>query len=312
MTHSSIAGASDGTHEAVAASDPTTGARPRPEGGGGLLEPGVRITVRGVTREFSRGRTVKALGPIDLDIGEGEFVSVVGPSGCGKSTLLRVVAGLLPPTTGDVVVAHRDADRTLMAMVPQDNSVYPWKSVERNVRLGLDIAGRLPRDQRDGVVSHWLERLGLAQFADAYPSTLSGGMKQRVAIARALAVEPEIILMDEPFAALDAQMRTLLQEELLALWEQDRRTVLFITHSIEEAILLSDRVIVCSARPGRLTESFQVPFPRPRDGTVRAEAEFAALHEEIWTVLRREVEAQLASQFGVADQTKRRRFRRTT
>ncbi|HEU5151258.1 MAG TPA: ABC transporter ATP-binding protein [Iamia sp.] len=257
---------------------------------------GVRISVRGVTREFTKRRTtVHALGPIDLDIREGEFVSIVGPSGCGKSTLLRVVAGLIPPSQGEVVVAHRDVTRNLMAMVPQDNSVFPWKKVAANVRLGLDVAKRLPKAERDQRVAHWLDRLGLTPFADAYPSTLSGGMKQRVAIARALAVEPEVLLMDEPFAALDAQLRTLLQEELLALWQQDRRTVLFITHSIEEAILLSDRVLVCSARPGRLTRSFDVPFDRPRDAEIRATGEFAELHEEIWEVLRGEVEAQLAA-----------------
>src|SRR5690606_11878075 len=150
--------------------------------GGDGPPPGVRISVRGVTREFTRGRTVKALGPVDLDIREGEFVSIVGPSGCGKSTLLRVVAGLLPPTEGEVLVAHRDPDRSLMALVPQDGSVFPWKTVERNVRLGLDVAGRVPRSERERIVAHWLDRLGLAPFAKAYPKTLSGGMRQRVAI----------------------------------------------------------------------------------------------------------------------------------
>ena len=265
--------------------------------------PGVRISIRGATRDFQAsgsGSVVRALGPIDLDIREGEFLSIVGPSGCGKSTLLRVVAGLLPPTAGEVLVGHRDPARRLSALVPQDNSVFPWKTVERNVMFGLDVAKQLPRGERREIADRWLDRLGLSQFARAYPNTLSGGMRQRVAIARALAVEPEILLMDEPFAALDAQLRTLLQEELLSLWEQDRRTVLFITHSIEEALLLSDRVAVCSARPGRLTATFDVPFERPREGNLRGSPAFAALHEEIWTVLRSEVDAQLEAASAVS------------
>jgi NitT/TauT family transport system ATP-binding protein len=267
---------------------------------------GVRISVKGVTRVFERGgAAVEALGPIDLDIAEGEFISIVGPSGCGKSTLLRVVEGLLPPTEGEVVVAHHDTRRHLMAPVPQENSVFPWKTVERNVRFGLDVARTLPKKERQRIAEHWIGRLGLSQFKKAYPRTLSGGMKQRVAIARALAVEPEVLLMDEPFAALDAQMRTLLQEELLDLWQHDRRTVLFITHSIEEAILLSDRVVVCSARPGRLTASYQVPFERPRDASVRGTSEFAALHEEIWEVLRAEVEKQMAESLGSTPATEK-------
>jgi NitT/TauT family transport system ATP-binding protein len=271
-----------------------------------------RVSVKSVTRDFSGTRLVHALGPIDLDIAEHEWVSIVGPSGCGKSTLLRVVAGLLAPTQGSVVVAHRNGTRTLAAMVPQDSSVLPWFTVAENVRFGLDVAQRGTANERREVVDHWLARLGLTDFADVYPNTLSGGMKQRVVIARALAVEPEMLLMDEPFAGLDAQLRTLMQQDLLVLWEADRRTVLLVTHDIEEAIMLSDRVVVCSARPGVLKGSFEIPFPRPRDWSLRGTAEFAALHESIWQVVRTEVSVQMSNDgnLNLENNKKRRRWGR--
>jgi NitT/TauT family transport system ATP-binding protein len=256
--------------------------------------PDARIVVRAVERCFDTGKTVvEALGPIDLDVADGEFVCIVGPSGCGKSTLLRVLAGLVGPSAGSVELVHRDPARSLLAMVFQDHSIYPWKTVRQNVRFGLDLQHRGSRDARNRATTRYLEKLGLADFADAYPATLSGGMRQRVSIGRALAVEPEILLMDEPFAALDAQMRTIMQDELVRLWETDRRTVVFITHSIEEAIFLGDRVLVMSARPGRLCAEYAVPFGRPRDQDVRGHADFAALHQEIWSVLRDEVDRHL-------------------
>lgn len=249
-----------------------------------------RMRIESVERTFVDGkRQVKALGPISLDVAEGQFLSIVGPSGCGKSTLLRIIAGLANPSVGEIGIEHIDPKRPLIAMVFQDHSIYPWKTVEANVRLGLDLDRRLPRARRAEIVRGYLDRLGLIDFAKAYPDTLSGGMRQRVAIARALAVEPEILLMDEPFAALDAQMRTLLQDDLVDLWESDQRTVIFITHSIEEAIFLSDRVVVMSARPGRICLDQEVPFGRPRDHAIRGSAEFAALHLQIWDVLRDEV-----------------------
>ena len=247
-----------------------------------------KISARDVTRLFDAGRrSVAALGPLDLDIADGEFACLVGPSGCGKSTFLRIVGGLLNPSAGEVTVTARSAQAT--AMVFQDYSIFPWKTVEQNIRFGLDLA-RMPRSQARERARDLATRVGIGDFLDAYPATLSGGMKQRVSIARALAVEPEVLLMDEPFAALDAQMRLVMQEELLSLWEADRRTVLFVTHSLEEAILLGDTVIVMSARPGRIIKQFRSPFARPRSPELRGTAEFAALQEEIWQLLRAEVE----------------------
>lgn len=252
-----------------------------------------KIAARGVKRRFPNG--VEALDSFDLDIAEGEFVCLVGPSGCGKSTFLRIVAGLLTPSDGSVSIQPRRTDRPAVAMVFQDYSIYPWKTVLANVRVGLDLAGVKKREGNERA-RHWLVRCGLGDFIDAYPNTLSGGMRQRVSIARALAVEPEILLMDEPFAALDAQLRTVLQDELLDLWQSDRRTVLFVTHSLEEAILLGDRVVVMSARPGRLVADIPVPFERPRTGELRGAPEFAALEQQIWDVLRGEVDRSLAKQ----------------
>jgi NitT/TauT family transport system ATP-binding protein len=223
-----------------------------------------------------------------MEIDQGEFVCVVGPSGCGKSTLLRIVAGLLNPTAGGIDVYPRSPDQFDIAMVFQDYGIYPWKTVRQNVRFGLDLL-HIGKRESNQIVDGWLERFGLTDFAGAFPRTLSGGMKQRVSIARALAPEPEILLMDEPFAALDAQMRLVLQEELLQIWEQDRRTVMFVTHSLEEAILLGDRVVMMSARPGRILSEYSVRFERPRKPEIRGTPEFAELHEEIWEQLRQEV-----------------------
>lgn len=254
-----------------------------------------KLQAHGLERRFGIGsRAVQALGPMDLTVEDGEFVCVVGPSGCGKSTLLRVIAGLIRPSAGRLDIGHADKSRALSAMVFQDYSIFPWKSVAANVRFGLDMAG-VKRSVSGPRVDGWLAKLGLSDFADAYPSTLSGGMRQRVSIARALAVEPEVLLMDEPFAALDAQLRMILQEELLTLWQEDRRTVVFITHSLDEAILLGDRVVVMSARPGKVVADFRVPFERPRSPELRGTAEFAALEQEIWEILRVEVNRVMES-----------------
>jgi NitT/TauT family transport system ATP-binding protein len=258
-----------------------------------------KITALSVERQFSTAEgELQALGPFDLDIADGEFVCLVGPSGCGKSTFLRIVAGLVRPTNGTVEIRTRST-RNPTAMVFQEYSIYPWKTVLENVRFGLDVEGVRKREGNERARSY-LAKLGLADRERARPDMLSGGMKQRVSIARALAVEPEILLMDEPFAALDAQLRTVLQEELLNLWQSDQRTVVFVTHSLEEAILLGDRVVVMSARPGRLLASVDVPFERPRAPEVRATAEFARLQAELWDMLRSEVEAHLAEQAGMA------------
>ncbi|WP_030981664.1 ABC transporter ATP-binding protein [Streptomyces sp. NRRL S-1813] len=246
------------------------------------------LRARALTRSFGRGRAaVAALGPVDAEIAPGEFVCLVGPSGCGKSTLLRIAAGLLRPSEGELEI-RAGTDRPA-AMIFQDYGIHDWKTVLANVRFGLDIQ-RLPRKEADARARSWLARMGLADFAGAYPAALSGGMRQRVAIARALAVEPEILLMDEPFAALDAQLRTLLQDELLALTQTTRTTTLFITHSLEEALVLGDRVLVMSARPGRIIAERRPPFGRPRTGAVRDTPEFTALKAELWQLLRNEVE----------------------
>lgn len=257
-----------------------------------------KISARGVERTFGGDDDeIRALGPFDLDIADGEFVCIVGPSGCGKSTFLRIVAGLIRPSAGTVEIRTR-SPRNPTAMVFQEYSIYPWKTVLDNVRFGLDVSG-IPKREGNERARRYLKKLGLADRERARPDTLSGGMKQRVSIARALAVEPEILLMDEPFAALDAQLRTVLQEELLDLWQADQRTVLFVTHSLEEAILLGDRVVVMSARPGRLLASVDVPFERPRHAEIRTTAEFAQLQGTLWELLRKEVEGYLAEQLGV-------------
>ncbi|MBR8643656.1 ABC transporter ATP-binding protein [Streptomyces tuirus] len=249
-------------------------------------EPYPKVTAHDLTRAFGRGtRAVDALGPLDLTVAPGEFVCLVGPSGCGKSTLLRIAAGLLRPSTGTLEI--RTLSARPAAMIFQDYGIYDWKTVQANVRFGLDVQ-RVPRREADARAADWLARTGLADFAHAYPATLSGGMRQRVAIARALAVEPELLLMDEPFAALDAQLRTILQDELLEITQALRTTPLFITHSLEEAIVLGDRVLVMSARPGRIIAEHRPPFPRPRTGDVRAAPEFTALKSELWDLLRKE------------------------
>jgi NitT/TauT family transport system ATP-binding protein len=251
-----------------------------------------KISARQVERFFGdAANRVHALGPFDLDIADGEFVCIVGPSGCGKSTFLRMVGGLIRPSAGTIDIVARTPRPT--AMVFQDYSIYPWKKVLDNARFGLDVAG-VSKKEGNERARKYLAKLGLADREKSFPATLSGGMKQRVAIARALAVEPEILLMDEPFAALDAQMRQILQDELLNLWQSDRRTVLFVTHSLEEAILLGDRVIVMSARPGRMIASKVVPIGRPRSTDIRTSPEFVALQAELWDLLRGEVETHLA------------------
>lgn len=249
--------------------------------------PPPKLRARSLARSFGRGASaLAALGPVDLDVAPGEFTCVVGPSGCGKSTLLRIAAGLLRPSAGELEI--RTSSARPAAMIFQDYGIHDWKTVLANVRFGLDIQ-RVPRREADARAREWLGRMGLAEFEDAYPAALSGGMRQRVAIARALAVEPEILLMDEPFAALDAQLRTILQDELLDLTQTTRTTTLFITHSLEEALVLGDRVLVMSARPGRIIAERRPPFARPRTGEVRSDPEFAVLKSELWDLLRGEV-----------------------
>jgi NitT/TauT family transport system ATP-binding protein len=249
------------------------------------------VVVRSVQKRYSDKRrgVVEALGPIDLTVKRGEFVCLVGPSGCGKSTLLRIVAGLLRPSEGEIEVNVAADAKAPFSMVFQDYGIYPWKTVEANVRFGLQLAGYSRSDTTE-IAGEWLARLRLSDFASAYPDQLSGGMRQRVAIARALATDPEILLMDEPFAALDAQLREVLQAELLSMWEARQRTVLFVTHSLEEALVLGDRVVVMSARPGRIVESVDVPVPRPRTSGARSEQAISELRGRLWELLRAQVD----------------------
>ncbi|MBN9112189.1 MAG: ABC transporter ATP-binding protein [Pseudonocardia sp.] len=253
-----------------------------------------RIAVERVSRSFqsSTGEVV-ALADVDLTIPDGQFCCLVGPSGCGKTTLLRILAGLARPSSGRAVVRHDDPRRLAHSVVFQDYSVFPWKTVRQNVELPIRARGVSKREAA-AAGREWLRRVGLVGFEDSWPAQLSGGMRQRVAIARAFACDPEMLLMDEPLAALDAQMRLLLQEQLLALSQEEAKTVVFVTHSIEEAILLGDRIVVMGARPGRVIADIEIPFPRPRSpAQVRKEELFGELHEYIWSLVRGQVEDQL-------------------
>src|SRR5215510_7759634 len=229
---------------------------------------GKPMTLRGLAKQYTTadGHALEALLAIDLDIAPGEFLVVVGPSGCGKSTMLNILAGLTPPSAGearvgDLVVRGPDIDR---GMVFQDFALFPWLDVIGNVEFGLERKGIGRRGRRD-LAMHYLEMVGLADFADKRPRELSGGMKQRVAIARTFATEPSIIFMDEPFGALDALTRRYLQHELLRIWQQHRKTVVFVTHSVVEAIYLADRIVLMTAQPGRIKTVIPIRLPHPRD-----------------------------------------------
>ncbi len=252
----------------------------------------VKIRIENASRAFLGG-AVEALAGLSLDIYEHEIACIVGPSGCGKTTLLRCIDGLLPLSSGSIRINGNPVTSppAHVAMVFQHFGLLPWKTVYANAAYGLKLAG-VPRRRLDAQVSLALRLVGLEGFEQAYPYQLSGGMQQRVGLARALATEPEVLLMDEPFAALDAQTRELLQEELLRILEKDTNTIVFVTHSIDEAILLGDRVIVLSARPGRVKEILHVPFPRPRMlSATRADPRFGELRTQVWDLLRQELQS---------------------
>jgi NitT/TauT family transport system ATP-binding protein len=223
-----------------------------------------RISVRGLVKQFEiKGARVNAIDGINFEVADGEFVCLVGPSGCGKTTALRIIAGLETLTAGDVEVRYQFPKQPTNAMVFQDHSIFPWMTVEKNVEFGL-LQSDLSSAKRRERIDRYVETVGLSRFRNAYPHQLSGGMKQRVSIARAFAADPEVLLMDEPFGALDEQTRLVLQEELLRIWSGTRKTVVFITHSIEEAVALADRVIVLSAHPGRVKATVPIEIARPR------------------------------------------------
>ncbi len=259
--------------------------------------PGAKIVARGACKTFPtvHGGT-PAVVDFDLEVADGEFVCLVGPSGCGKSTFLRVLAGLETLSSGEAaIVPGPDPRRPLNNVVFQEYGIFPWKTVRDNVGFGLLMRG-VPASERAALVDDWLGKVGLRRFAGYYPDQISGGMKQRVSIARALANDPEVLLMDEPLGALDAQTRAVLQEELLRLWEETRKTVLYVTHSIEEAVLLGDRVIIMTAHPGTNKAEFTVDLPRPRDLKSAATARYAELTGAVWDVLRDEVRAAMEAQ----------------
>lgn len=242
------------------------------------------IQVTDVTKIYvtARGRTV-SLDNVSLDVAEGEFITLVGPSGCGKSTMLNLIGGLLEPTSGQVLV-HGDQvkgpspDR---GVIFQQYALFPWLTALENVEFGLRLQG-LKKTERREKAMHYLDLVGIADFAHALPKELSGGMKQRCAIARAYAVNPSVLLMDEPFGALDALTRVQMQDELLSTWQKERRTIVFITHDVDEAVYLASRVVVMSPRPGRISEIIEVPLPYPRTEELRLSPEFASIRARVW------------------------------
>jgi NitT/TauT family transport system ATP-binding protein len=241
----------------------------------GVNPAGLAVSLRGVTKIYDSG--VAALGPLDLEVRRGEFVSLLGPSGCGKSTALRLIAGLNAPSSGSVEVAHRGSEmrgRHSIGFVFQEPTLMPWASVRENVRLPLKL-GHMPMNESNTRIAGALAQVGLAEFADAFPRELSGGMKMRVSLARALVTDPDILLMDEPFAALDEITRFRLNNDLLTLWRSLRKTVIFVTHSVFESVYLSQRVIVMTARPGRIAAEFRIDAAEPRGEEFRTSAEYA-------------------------------------
>ena len=236
---------------------------------------------------------LSSLEDVTFSVDEREFVSIVGPSGCGKTTLLKLIAGLLEPTSGRAVMSGVPADgRPQSALVFQDHGLFPWMTVLDNVAFGLEMHG-MPRQERLDRSRSFVDRVGLSQFADSYPEQLSVGMRQRVGIIRAFVTDPPLLLMDEPFGALDSQTRLVLQEELLRIWEEHRKVVIFVTHDIDEAIRLSDRILVMSGRPGRILEEVPIPLDRPRDLTQRKPAAVGEIKWHIWGLLEEEVRKSL-------------------
>jgi NitT/TauT family transport system ATP-binding protein len=255
----------------------------------------MRVRVDAVSKVYPApaGKSLVALEDVSLDVGDGEFVTILGPSGCGKSTLLQIVAGLEPPTRGRVIFDGAPVGAPRTAVVFQEHALFPWRTVRDNVAFGLEVRG-VPAAERIAASRRLLELVGLEAFADRYPHHLSGGMRQRVAIARALAVEPALLLMDEPFSALDAQSRALMQLELLTLWERTRRSILYVTHQIQEAVLLGDRVVVMTRRPGRILAVRPVPLSRPRDERTMLDPAFVSLVDECWQLIKQDARDALS------------------
>ncbi len=252
------------------------------------------VEIQGVSKSFHKASKngvaeLKALADVSLTIRENEFVSIIGPSGCGKTTLLKIIDGLIPCDSGKIAIDGKPvtAPGPDRAVVFQSFALLPWRTVLANVEFSLELR-QVPKEERAKTAREHLRRVGLAEFENHYPHELSGGMQQRAGLARALAVNPEILLMDEPFGAVDAQTRQLLQEELLQLWQRERKTVIFVTHSMDEAVYLSDRVVVMTPRPGTVAEILDVPLPRPRPADeVRRDPKFVDLTNYIWQSLKK-------------------------
>ena len=258
----------------------------------------LKIIAKNVTKIFPspRGRVI-AVKDFNIEVNDGEFLCIVGPSGCGKSTFLRILAGLVPQSSGEVriIPGNKGESKPINNIIFQEYAIFPWKTVKDNVAFGLQMRG-IPKNEREGITLEWIQRVGLSKFANSYPHQLSGGMKQRVSIARAFANDPEVLLMDEPLGALDAQTRAVLQEELIRIWEEDKKTVVYITHSIEEAVLLGDRIALMTAHPGTNKAFFDVNFQRPRDLKLTGTSQFAGLCYSIWELLQIEVKQAMEKQ----------------
>ncbi len=260
----------------------------------------VAISIENCSKVFSGGEVV-AFENLTLDVYEHESLCIVGPSGCGKTTLLRCMDGLIPVTSGQIKIRGETVKgaHPRVAMVFQHFGLFPWMTVESNIAYGLRVQG-VRKSERMAVAAQYIELVGLEGFEKKYPYQLSGGMQQRAGLARALSLEPDVLLMDEPFASVDAQTRVLLQEQLLSIWEKHRRAMVFITHSIEEAILMGDRVAVLSTRPGRVKEIVDVPFGHPRDfGALFEDPRFGELRNRVWSNLRQEATAELQQEADV-------------
>ncbi|HIJ06898.1 MAG: ABC transporter related protein [Methanomicrobiales archaeon 53_19] len=245
------------------------------------------VVLRNVSKTFTarQNEPLTALQDISAEVSNGEFLCILGPSGCGKTTLLRMIGGLDHPTSGEIEVEGTPVTGPdpRLAMIFQEYSLYPWRTVRANVGFGLQMRG-MPHEEREEIVTRFIGLVGLEGFGDSYPYELSGGMRQRVAVARALATDPAVLLMDEPFGALDAQTRNRMQKELLLIWEKTKKTVIFVTHSVDEAVYLADRIMVLSPRPGRIAGIYDVDIPRPRD---RTSIEFAGLRRDVLELIDR-------------------------
>jgi NitT/TauT family transport system ATP-binding protein len=255
----------------------------------------VRVVLERVSKTYAdrHGHEVAALAELSVTVAAEEFVALLGPSGCGKSTLLNIVAGLLEPTRGAVYFEGEGAGSGHpTAMVFQEFALFPWRTVQKNVEFGLEEAG-VPAAERAREARRFIELTGIAGFEAKYPHQLSGGMRQRVGIARALAVDPAVLLMDEPFSALDAQTRQLMQEELLAIWERTRKTIVYVTHNIHEAVYMADRVIVLSRRPGQVLAEIPIELKRPRTEAMMGEPAFVRAAERIWGLIKDQAQAAL-------------------